>query len=585
MYFINNRLATLKCIVAAIFIILIIAPGCKKSDSQNTPVDPPADFTTVPPAETLGTTISVYVPASYYRQVGVDISYYTMLSYDLEKSGFSQQGNFDRYSTLIQCYYSVGTTHIGGNRYVPLTNAIRNYVDIDGPPSLATSSIPTGNGSGYFNLANGGKIIYPNNAFGASWGNQPAQLNGGMAGATSPNFMISHPSVTVDQNGQRWFLRSFADLNIYFTPQLASGKLADLEYPIPADLQATAPDSLEAWHLETGGKWIKKGIAKKTGNLYKFTFTSDGQWSFGVLEKGSYKEIQVRTADGIPVINAIVLIKDENLYVAAARTDVNGNAICFIPLNRKFTITIPPSWENPNFPLPQLATAGPFANTESAPYIMNYPASTNRVRILKGKVTNCDGTAVENGTITVVHPFNGLPFGHIPVVKGQYSSALVVDSRDPLTFTLKLLDNNTGQVGIDTTITWQAGEIKNLDWHLCKPQTGLFMDYTLDGVSYPIKGDTLTIDAVAQKIKASQGTHNIEFNYPTGYTWPGSNAITFTSLVLNRVITTKKGIGTLTITRYDAAPGGLVEGYFVFTYTDLALINHEIRGIFRLKRI
>ncbi len=135
-----------------------------------------------------------------------------------------------------------------------------------------------------------------------------------MASATSPNFLLSHLSTTVDQNGQRWFLRSFADLSISFHPQLATGKLPDLEYPIPAELQAAAPDSLDAWHWETG--WVKKGTAKKTGTVYKFTFTSDGQWSVGLPEKGTYKTIQVRTADGIPVINAIVLIKDENLYVA-----------------------------------------------------------------------------------------------------------------------------------------------------------------------------------------------------------------------------------------------------------------------------
>jgi len=139
-------------------------------------------------------------------------------------------------------------------------------------------------------------------------------------------------------------------------------------------------------------------------------------------------------------------------------------------------------------------------------------------------------------------------------------------------------------VGNDTTIKWQAGDIKNIDLHLCKATTDLFMDYTLDGVSYPIKGDTLTFDAGVQKITASQGKNNIEFNYPTGSTWPGSNFIKFTSLVLNHVATEKNGVGTLTITRYDAAPGGLVEGYFVFTYTDLGLIDHEIRGIFRLKR-
>ncbi len=190
--------------------------------------------------------------------------------------------------------------------------------------------------------------------------------------------------------------------------------------------------------------------------------------------------------------------------------------------------------------LQQEVTAGPFMHVDTTPVVMNYPAGTNRLRVLKGTVTNCDGTPVENGTIAVVEQFYGTPFGHIPVVKGQYNSALVVDAYDPTTFKLKLLDNITGQVGTDTIIPWQRGEVKNLDWRLCKAPTGLFMDYTLDGVSYPVSGDTLTFDAVAQKITARQGLHSIEFTYPTAFTWPGSNPTTFNAMVLNQEVTTKR---------------------------------------------
>ena len=581
MYFVKNQKATLKCIIAAFFIILTISSGCKKSDSQNAGnggnafVNPPDDFTTVPPAATVHTTISVYIPSSNAGNGSVEIEYY-IVNYNKDKGGFSQQGNFDKYNTYIAAS--------GAMRFVPITNSIRNYVDVGNQPGFSVNSISTGNGSGYFNLPNGAKLIYPSHAFGISYGDQSAKLNGGIISPTSTNPVISYPTVTVDLNEQRWFLRYFSCLSVYLEPALIAGKLIDLEYPIPINLQVNAPDSLEAWHLETGDKWVKRGIAKKSGNIYKFTFSDDGHWCFGIREKGTYKEIQVRTSDGIPVINAIVQIKDDISDVAAARTDANGNAICFVPLNRQFTITIPPSWENPNSPYPLVASAGPFTNSGNTPYVINYPASTNRVRVIKGKVTKCDGKAVENATITVIEPVSGKTYCHMPVVNGQYSGAIVGDIYNNITYALKLQDNTTGQVGNDTTIKWQAGDIKDVDLSLCKAPTALFMDYTLDGVSYPIKGDTLNFDAGAQKITASQGKNSLEFNYPSGYQWPGSNNIIFTSLVFNHVAADKKGIGTLTITRYDAASGGLVEGYFIFTYTDLLYIDHEIRGIFRLKK-
>jgi hypothetical protein len=585
MYFINNRLATLKCIFSGFFIILMISSGCKKSDSDNTPVDPPDDFTIIPPETKVRTAISVYMPSINASQGDVHITHYWIF-YDKDKGGFSQQGNFDKYNTSISGSYPIdnsGYNGIYGTRYVPVSDAIRNYVDVDGVRGTDFASTPTGNGSGYFLLSNGSKINYSNYAFGQSLGNNKAYLTIAMADPTSPRYSICNISQTVDFNEQRWYLRYYGGMQIKFNPEVQTGKQVDIEYPVPANLQVNAPDTLEAWHFELN-KWIKRGAAKKTGNIYKYSLSSGGSWRFGVREKGIYKVFQVRTADGIPVINAIVSVKDDISEIGAARTDASGNAICFVPTNRKLTVTIPPSWENPTSPFPEVVAAGPFGSSQNTPFVINYPAATNRLRVVKGKVTKCDGAPVENGTITVIEPIYGKTYCHIPVVNGQYNGAIVGDIWNNTVYALKLQDNITGQVGIDTTIKWQAGDIKNIDLRLCKASTtALFMDYMEDGVSYPIKGDTLTFDAATLKITASQGKNNIEFNIPADRTWPGSNFITFTTLVLNRVNTQKKGIGTLTITRYDAA-GGLVEGYFVFNYTDLGLTEHEVRGIFRLKR-
>jgi len=584
MYFINNRLTTLKCIIAALLIILISA-GCKKSDSQNTPVPPPDDFTTVPPATTVRTTISVYMPSPNANKGSANISYWS-LYYDINKGGFSQQGNFDKYNTYIAGSYPIdnsGYIHNSGFRYVPVSDAIRNYVDVEGPPGTDYASSPTGNGSGYFLLSNGSKISYSNYAFGQSLGNNQAYVTIALADPTSPRYSISNVSETVDFNGQRWYLRYFGDMRIKFNPEVQTGKQVDIEYPIPANLQLNAPDTLEAWYFDLQ-KWIKRGVVKKVGNVYKYSISGSGDWRFGVREKGTYKVFQVRTSDGIPVINAIVCVKDEISEIGAARTDANGNAICFIPLNRKLTITIPPSWESPNNPFPLVASCGPFTNAQNTPYLIKYPASTNRVRVVKGKVTKCDGTPVENGTITVIEPVYGKTYCHIPVINGQYNGAIVGDIYNNTGYALKVQDNITGQTTDDTPIQWQAGDIKVIDLQLCKDPTSLFMDYTYDGVSYPIKGDALTFNSATQKVAASQGKNIVEFNYPADRTWPGSNFITFSYLSLNGSLDTSiKGVGTLTITRYDAV-GGFVEGYFVFTFYDLILRQHEIRGIFRLKR-
>jgi hypothetical protein len=53
---------------------------------------------------------------------------------------------------------------------------------------------------------------------------------------------------------------------------VATGKKADLSFPIPASMSGTAPATIDLWYFnESRARWLQEGAATKTGNTYDFT--------------------------------------------------------------------------------------------------------------------------------------------------------------------------------------------------------------------------------------------------------------------------------------------------------------------------
>lgn len=565
-------------------IILLIASGCKKDNNNDSQPD---DFTPIPPATTLNTTITTYVAPNNNNNANVSIGFYNG---EYSHGGYSKEEAFDQFNTYIAAGFQSGSKYFSGFRFIPVSSSSRNYVDIAGQEQLVIRNISTGNGSGYFPLPKGGKIIYPNNGFGAGIGSDAISVSLVITDPAEPTFAISNPTVSVDLDGQRWYLRSYGAFLIYFEVPLMAGKFAELEYPIPVSQQANAPDSIEAYHMEHSAQWVKRGVAQKQGNVYKYTLPADGAWSFGVRQKGIYKTFQVRTATGIPVINAIVRIKSGATEIGEARTDADGNAICFVPVGESFTISIPPSWAFPDNPSSFTTTVGPFNFTSNTPQLISYPTATTLLRIIKGKANNCDGTPIKKGTVTVVRHFDGFEYCHIPVIDGQYSGAVVKDQYiDPHVCVVKLKSNTASQAGKDTAIAWNAGVEKNIDLNICPTPTNLYVDYTVDGVSYSIKGDAssprITYDhgTTSGMISAADGSKIFQFLFPASFSWPGTHPTGFSWVWINTGFV-PDCLGSLTFTRYDLVPGGYAEGSFDMFYYESSGVKHEIKGKFRVYR-
>ncbi len=84
--------------------------------------------------------------------------------------------------------------------------------------------------------------------------------------------------------------------------QLASGQQANVTFPIPAALQARAPQSIPLWYYdESKGQWIEEGSATRSGNNYVGAVKHFSKWNADMPNQTSYLEGRVVDKNGNPI--------------------------------------------------------------------------------------------------------------------------------------------------------------------------------------------------------------------------------------------------------------------------------------------
>jgi WD40 repeat protein len=133
---------------------------------------------------------------------------------------------------------------------------------------------------GTVTLTEGGSVQFPANGFVTANGEAytgTVKVAARWLNPTSSDFFQFFPGDFTARraDNSEAFLYSFGVLNVeLFTPsgatlKLAPGKKAVLQYPIPAQLQASAPSSMPLWYFdETIGMWKEEGNAIKQGSTF-----------------------------------------------------------------------------------------------------------------------------------------------------------------------------------------------------------------------------------------------------------------------------------------------------------------------------
>jgi hypothetical protein len=353
----------------------------------------------------------------------------------------------------------------------------------------------TNNGSfiaaagGVVALSSGGKLTMPANAVTDNSGNAyTGTVNIAMTwiDPSAPNL----PEILVGDlrgittGGEERGLQTFGMLGVEMTGtggqtlKIASGKTAELTFPIPASLLGNAPATIDLWHFdEVKGRWIQEGTATKTGNNYVAQVSHFSFWNCDV----PYPLINlsltvVNAANNQPLVNVLVRIKRTNGSSATGWTDSVGFVSGKVPKNESLVLEV----------LSQCNTVvysqniGPFSADANLGTISVTLPGPNTLTIT-GNLTNCSNANVTNGAV-IVYTNNAYSYT-VPVSNGTFSLTIIRCSGSPLNFALKGIDLSTLQESTMYNGTGTSGIVNVGTIQACGSLTE-FIEYIIDGVPY-----------------------------------------------------------------------------------------------------
>jgi hypothetical protein len=347
----------------------------------------------------------------------------------------------------------------------------------------------TGSTGGTITLSSGAKLVMPGNAVTDASGNAyNGQVNVAMtwidpSASNLPEIIVGDLR-GITTGGQERGLQTFGMLGVEMTGsggqalKIATGKTAELTFPIPASLIGSAPATIDLWHFdEVKGRWIQEGTAAKTGNNYVANVSHFSFWNCDVpYPLINLSMTLVNAANNQPLVNVQVRIKRTNGSYANGWTDSVGYVSGKVPKNEPLVLEV----------LSQCNTVvysqniGPFNGDANLGTISVTLPATNTL-IITGTLTNCSNANVTNGAV-LVYTNNAYSYT-IPVTNGSFSITIIRCSGAPLNFALKGIDLATLQESAMYNGTGTSGTVNVGTIQACGNLTE-FIEYIVDGVPY-----------------------------------------------------------------------------------------------------
>jgi len=601
--------------VVSSILFLIFFVSCTRPQEDTPGTDPITSENNIPSSVTTNTGLTIYIDYENIAIPGILSANYGTLSFPRANDCYSSDGliQTDKYkSSTVGIVIGRNTDNAStSHRFFPVGASLYNYAD------TRRSANETGG-----QITSSGALGWVYGLFPPGPGPDTGEkLHFGPGSFTTDDFVtyqffnpthlkysISLPDMTADYNNKRWLLKSFGAYSLETPPMAAAGSPVYLEYPIPVNLLAEASDSVELWFSD-GGSWSFNGFAKKINNSYKAKINkAKGVWCFAKPVKGLYKKISLKTDQGVPVTNALFRVMSGAREIWSGRTDADGNSVCFLPVNEQLSVQILFDWTT--------ASYGTFAFTlpvesfsDSREIPLTVPSNSNKVITLKGSLSKCAGSSVNEGLIKIIRyePKKTLQ-AYLPVKNGQLTTAFLIPgygasaSNPVFLYIARAADVAGGQQGSDTVLYLSGATDNVVAFSSCPLPANLYANYTIDGISYSIAGDTAHFAAPALYANGSGNPGNpngntylvcsnngqgfeLGINLATAGTNPNAVA---NSVFVNNVLCNffEDGLrhSSVTFSRYDV-PGGYIVGNASIYYKDNTGNVHHLVTNFKLKRL
>ncbi len=378
--------------------------------------------------------------------------------------------------------------YFNANKTFVTTSGRNHNVRIKLIPKTNAGSFDAASG-GTVSLSGGGKLVMPASSVTDAGGNvYTGMVNVAMTwiNPTAPNLPELVPGdlrgITTD--GLERGLETYGMLGVEMTTpggqplKIASGKTAELTFPIPASLSANAPATIDLWHFdETKNRWMQEGTAAKNGSNYVANVKHFSFWNCDVpFPLIDLCMTVVNASNNQPLNNVLVRIKRPNGSYGYGWTDSLGNLCGKVPKDEPLVLEIINMCNTSVFS----QNIGPFSSNTNLGTISVNISQINQL-IITGTVVNCANANVTNGVALIY--ISGVNSYAVPLINGTFSHTILRCAGDTINFSVTGVDYTTLQQGAPTGGSGTSGTVNMGTIQACGSSIEFF-ELLINGVPY-----------------------------------------------------------------------------------------------------
>ncbi len=459
-------------------------------------------------------------------------------------------------------------------------------------------------------LANGSKVSLPANAaVKAAGGSYTGDIRvyAAYIDPTANDIDAAVPGSFMADNtdGNRVILASYGMMAVELEStageklQIADGKEAALSMPVPASLQSSAPSSISLWYVnEETGVWKEEGKAVRSGNTYTGSVKHFSFWNCDIGLPTVSLTLALKSDKGLPLIHTAVRLKgyaNGGVTQVSGFTDSLGVASGLVLAGQTLTLEVIGGECNNAI---YTTTIGPFATNTNIGTITISSANASIITI-KGRLVNCIGAAVTNGTALINVENNSYLISTDQ--QGGFSMAYVKCRANAQSMSITGIDNAEMQQGTAASFTLGTSpEVNAGNITACGVSASEFVNYTVDGTNYQLNNfnpsDSFTYYSYPFQEPSTQVNHMLgASNLAAGklvWIWFTSPTSAAGDFPMERLSVNQFGNvslvspATVSVTTYPQVVGGFIEGSFSGSFRDSTGQNpvRLINGSFRLRR-
>jgi hypothetical protein len=596
----KNTLLLSATTVCTLCLIFILATGCKKNTTDPAPpTNPP------PPTNIDDVTVSANIRGIVVDNSNLPVPGATVTS-GTQTTTTDHLGQFHfKNITLSKNNGYVKVSKAGyfhGSRSFFTTAGRTHMVRIQMIPKTTAGSFVAASG-GTINLSGGAKLVMPADAITDTSGTPyTGTVNVAMTWidptSTSLPYIMPGDLRGITTTGEERGLQTFGMLGVELTGgaqplKLAANKTAELSFPIPASLGASAPATIDLWYFdEAAGRWKQEGTATKSGSYYIANVKHFSFWNCDVPFPLVEVCMTIVGPNAAPLNNVLVRIKRPDGSYAYARTDSAGNLCGKVPKNEALVLEVVDACNN----VMGSQSIGPFSsNTNLGTITTTLTPATGQV-VITGTVKNCTGGDVMDGVV-VLYVTGGNTYT-AAIDSGKFSLTLLFCTA-PVNYSITATDFMTLQESFPVSGT-TGGGIANLGiLQACGTSVPYFVQTIVDGIpatytdpgAFVIAADNAPVAPWLYKTRASAQTpvvgHGMSVIFShngTPGTYPINSCTVFRPLPILDAYQITTPNPTVTLTEFGPPQTGTVAGSYSLQMIFWGNVTRNVSCTFRVRR-